>query len=1001
MTKYLFTCLLTCFFFLHASYAQSIIYVHQNAIGTNTGTDWQNAYIDLHTALSAASYGDSIFIASGIYLPSQMNDRDASFILKNGVKTFGGFLGTERYPSERLATNPPTVLSGNIGNPNDSLDNTKTILLLTYPDSTTLIDGMSFENAFARADTTVALSNLETSGGAVYILASGGIAQPYFYNCMFRNNHADTYGGAVYTYAENAAVCSPIFSHCRFINNDAGVSGGAIHTVYKDNTTQSNQIKSCTFNQNYAAKDGGACFFTVRNKLFSITNDTFFNNNALGRGGCFYLDIKNSKFGLALDSSYVYSNTAGVGPIFTAIGDLFNFDDTCNVTIHNSKFINNTITGNSITPLAYIVTGGVLSSFDVQNSIFKDNGKTTLGSFIYLGSIGSAQADTLILKQNIFENTKQIVTGALCLGNKSSETSLNHFIGYSVISLSENSLFCNNIVKNGTEYLNASGSIKGKLLAVYLNPYICNNLFLNNICDYNYLNPEFNQNSNELFSNNIFLNNKNSSDAKVIPVQNYSNISSYFLNNAIDVPCSSLPANLGCQNGNIYVSNGNEMTNLAAGDYTPVQCSKYIHKGLNDPRLPLSDYLGQPRVVDGVVDIGLVEGKSFAIDSMLSTVPTCDSTGAMHMNLPHACSPMIYNWANNQNVLGTGSTNLSPGQYAVTLTDGLGRKINFTSDIEALPKPDISLMVDSVICGGLNGGAIALQAAQGQPPFTYQWLDNPNITDSVRTNLPSGTYTAVISSPNGCSTRVNGMVAPKGNLTLLLDAQEIYCYGDSTGSVSATPLSGLMPFHWVWQSGDTTMEVNNLPQGFYEVTVSDLLNCTATFVFHLNQNDSISLLSDITKASGPTNADGRIGVNFVSGGTPAYHFAWSNGDTTNNLANILPGLYTLTITDANGCSNAFNFEVDFTSSTLEIDILETWTLFPNLASQDDIHIIPSSSKKYYYRIYDSSGRRLLTGMVPLDNRVDISVLHSGLYFVSLFDAQHRPVESTKKLVVAR
>lgn len=91
-----------------------IIYVDSSATGLGTGASWTDAYTDLQDALAQADAGDEIWVAAGVYVPSQLGDRYASFELKDKVLIYGGFAGDETLLTERDWEANPTVLSGDI-----------------------------------------------------------------------------------------------------------------------------------------------------------------------------------------------------------------------------------------------------------------------------------------------------------------------------------------------------------------------------------------------------------------------------------------------------------------------------------------------------------------------------------------------------------------------------------------------------------------------------------------------------------------------------------------------------------------------------------------------------------------------------------------------------------------------------------------------------------------------------------------------------------------------
>ncbi|TAK34539.1 MAG: hypothetical protein EPO28_15865, partial [Saprospiraceae bacterium] len=262
-----------------------IIYVNHLAGGANDGTNWQDAYHDPHDALSEALSGDTIWVAEGIYYPSLSGDKGAYFELKNGVKLMGGFAGTETLLNERDWAAHPTILSGDIGLPGDSTDNSYTILYIGASDTTTLVDGLTFVRGNADGP-AVFDRNLVRSGGALYIMGENSYAYPRIWNCRFEHNYALKFGGAAYVNGVNGSV-APQFYNCVFVANHAGADGGAIRRDGGSWVEVKNDFWNCSFIQNSAGQNGGAIFYrdTERTDTLEFVGCSFQQNLANNLGG--------------------------------------------------------------------------------------------------------------------------------------------------------------------------------------------------------------------------------------------------------------------------------------------------------------------------------------------------------------------------------------------------------------------------------------------------------------------------------------------------------------------------------------------------------------------------------------------------------------------------------------------------------------------------------------------------------------------------------------------
>jgi hypothetical protein len=353
-----------------------VIYVKAGATGKNDGTGWTNAFTSLLPALNEAINYDQVWVAKGIYKPTTGNDRTISFSVKNMVKLYGGFAGTEAELSFRKNYEPgeanETILSGNIGNEADSTDNSFHVFF--HPEGSlleksTVIDGFTITGGYASGLT----DNWETYyGGGMFNYYSS----PTIHNCHFSNNRASGGGGAIF----NDYNSSPEISNCSFTNNlvygtylpEEG--GGGIYNYFNSSPA----ISYCHFEKNSAyvkkgsalvSSGGGGGIFNEWNSSPEINHCRFVSNYAQYNG-----DGINYNGSTAFVTNSVFEGNSGDGLHVYGSG-----------TISNCIFTNN-FSGISIgyqTPLKIINctfsknTYGLISdhysNIQVLNSIFWGN----------------------------------------------------------------------------------------------------------------------------------------------------------------------------------------------------------------------------------------------------------------------------------------------------------------------------------------------------------------------------------------------------------------------------------------------------------------------------------------------------------------------------------------------------------------------------------------------------------------------------------------------------
>jgi hypothetical protein len=258
-----------------------IWYISQFAEGD--GSSWTSATSDLTDILTKVEYGDQIWVSAGIYYPTNNANREAYFLIPDGISLYGGFSGIEKSIQERDLLNFKTILSGEIGTP-VSEDNSYTVVMTIGVSSATTIDGFVITGGYANGHGLP--GSIHRAGGGWYNDGSKGESSPTILNCIFEGNFARE-GGAFYNNGEEGRA-NPYIRNSAFVFNKADLDGGAIFNHGK-NGESSPIILDSYFTENEATYGAGILnqgAFGVVKPL--VSNCTFKGNNSIIRGSSIY-----------------------------------------------------------------------------------------------------------------------------------------------------------------------------------------------------------------------------------------------------------------------------------------------------------------------------------------------------------------------------------------------------------------------------------------------------------------------------------------------------------------------------------------------------------------------------------------------------------------------------------------------------------------------------------------------------------------------------------------
>ncbi|GAA4341564.1 hypothetical protein [Flaviaesturariibacter amylovorans] len=249
--------------------------------------------------------------------------------------------------------------------------------------------------------------------------------------------------------------------------------------------------------------------------------------------------------------------------------------------------------------------------------------------------------------------------------------------------------------------------------------------------------------------------------------------------------------------------------------------------------------------------------------------------------------------------------NLGPGTYSVTVTDAAGcstaSSIVVTQPTAALVVP-VSVTPITCYTGG-NGTASALPSG-GTPSYSYLWSNGA--TTPTITNLGGGTYTVTVTDANLCTATRTVVFTDPPLLTAQVVPTDVSCFGNNSGTATATVSGGVAPYQYQWSTGATGSSLTNLGVGTYNVVITDALGCTTTASTTITGPSAPLALSFTAVHSQCFNSPQGQATATVTGGVSSYQFTWSNNVVYSNgygfIFNLLGGVYSLTVTDGNGCT---------------------------------------------------------------------------------------------------
>jgi len=304
-----------------------------------------------------------------------------------------------------------------------------------------------------------------------------------------------------------------------------------------------------------------------------------------------------------------------------------------------------------------------------------------------------------------------------------------------------------------------------------------------------------------------------------------------------------------------------------------------------------------------------------------------EDNGSIGLEITGGTQPYAWSWNRTNSPIANASgsstsssftlTNLIAGTYSVTVSDVNVCKSTFIVQVTQPASLSAAATAVNTKCFGTNTGSIDLTVNGGTAPYSYLWSNNATTEDLV--NVAAGTYNVTVTDAKGCTATTSAIIAqPASALSLNAVATNIDCKGNNNATINITATGGTSPYTYDWVDIAGTNDIEDrtaLAAGTYSISVTDANNCVNTQSFTITEPEKLVLSGTVSQPTCPSTAtitgnNGAIDLTVI-GGTTSYSFVWtaSGGGVVpsgqangKDLTNLVSGIYTVSVTDSNGCT---------------------------------------------------------------------------------------------------
>jgi gliding motility-associated-like protein len=363
-----------------------------------------------------------------------------------------------------------------------------------------------------------------------------------------------------------------------------------------------------------------------------------------------------------------------------------------------------------------------------------------------------------------------------------------------------------------------------------------------------------------------------------------------------------------------------------------------------------------------------------------TTSATCTgATGTASVSVTNnGTAPFSYSWNSTPPQNSQNATNLTHGQYTVTVTDAHSCSVAAVATVGTQNSTwTLSSSVTNAACNGSPRGTATVNINNpGNSSFTYSWNTTPPQSSQSASNLSVGAYTCTVIDNNGCSAATVATVGIQNpTWTLSSSVTNVACYGGTGGAASVSvnnPGNSSFTYSWNTTPPQSSQSVSNLPAGVYTCTVTDNNGCVILTTASVSQ--PAILTASVTTS--PTMCQGSVGSAAITpvGGTQPYSYVWSSMplQTTAIAQGLGPGQYTITITDAHNCSTSALAAVGTVNPTLQITDAVHNSICGGPSGSISILSVTPGYPPLSYSWYTGQNTAVITNLMPGTYQVNVT-----------------------------